>query len=372
MVIYDINTYIKDEDVTEITYKLYNQDEESVYPEITICVDSPWRDDQLHAYGDGVNNTTYENYLRGRSFNKHMIDIDFDKISIDITEYLIDACLKNSFQGDCVKFEPKISLFFEPGFLVKCFSIHNPPGVNIVYIESRLNTSVFPNSIRPEKWGFIVRFPLSNQNLRSAKITYGEWKSRQNMSNGYTMNFYVRNVQIIKRRNKKVKPCYQWNKYDYLIVQDLSKKVSCKPVYWHNLSEQPICTSKEDLKYFEESFYKRYFGSEDTATYIPPCIEIADMQIEYDDIEPIEKKKVDEYDIDGEGVMSKSSDWFKVRLWFRTNDFIEIKQIKAYEIQSLIGNTAGVIGIYLGVGLIHFPYIIINIYSRIINLINKK
>ena len=67
MVIFDINTYLKDEDVTEITYKSYNQDKESVYPEITICLDSPWRDDQLRTYvisslrfarGRGVHSST--------------------------------------------------------------------------------------------------------------------------------------------------------------------------------------------------------------------------------------------------------------------------------------------------------------------------
>ena len=94
MVIFDINTYLKDEDVTEITYKLYNQDKESVYPEITICVDSPWRDDQLHAYGDGVNKTTYENYLRGRSITDHMIDIDFDKVTIVIQRISMSETFK--------------------------------------------------------------------------------------------------------------------------------------------------------------------------------------------------------------------------------------------------------------------------------------
>ena len=137
-----------------------------------------------------------------------------------------------------------------------------------------------------------------------------------------------------------------------------------RPVYWGNSSEVPPCTSNETLKYFEDSFFKRYFGSDDSSTNIPPCIEIADMQIEYKDIESKQQKKVDEYSIDGNRNESQSLDWFKVRLWFRTNDFMEIKQIKSYELESFVGNVSGVIGLFLGNGLIHLPYLIINIYSR--------
>ena len=372
LVMYNIFVYFKDEDVTEVTYKVYNEDEESIHPEITICVDSPWRHKQLNAYGKGINKTTYEGFLRGRLWDDRMLDVDFDKVTIDIKDYLLDTCIKQNFQGDCLTINPTIGLFFEPGFLYKCFSIHNPPGINIVYVESKINASLFPNRIRPEKWGFVVRFPLPNQNLRSAKITFGEWQNRESLSNGFTMNFYVRNVQIIKRRRRNTMPCYDWKKYDSLTVQEISKKVGCTPCFWANMTKLPICTSAEKMKYFENSFFERYFGSDESGSYVKPCIEVADMQIDYDDIEPKEQKKVDEYDVDGGNERSQEQSWFKVRLWFRTNDFMEIQQFKAYDFQSFVGNVSGIIGLILGNSLIQLPYIIANIYSKMINFVGIK
>ena len=301
-----------------------------------------------------------------------MITTDFHKVFIDVKDYLLDSCIKQKFTGDCLPFDPKIGLFFEPGFLLKCFSIHNPPGINIVYVESKIDASLFPNKIRPEKWGFVVRFPLPHQNLRSAKITYGEWQNRQNLSYGFTMNFYVRNVQIIKRRRSNTNACYNWKNYDNLIVKEISESVGCSPGYWRNMANLPNCTSAMKMKYFEDSFFKRYFGSDESVSYIPPCIEIAEMQIEYNDIEPKEQKKVDEYDVDGIYKRSQERDWFKVRLWFRTNDFMEIKQIKAYEFQSFMGNNAGIVGLILGNSLIQLPGIIGSIYSRFIKFVDEK
>ena len=96
------------------------------------------------------------------------------------------------------------------------------------------------------------------------------------------------------------------------------------------------------------------------------------MQIDYDDIEPKEQKKVDEYDVDGGNERSQEQSWFKVRLWFRTNDFMEIQQFKAYDFQSFVGNVSGIIGLILGNSLIQLPYIIANIYSKMINFVGIK
>ena len=92
------------------------------------------------------------------------------------------------------------------------------------------------------------------------------------------------------------------------------------------------------MRYFEDAFFDRHFGSEEAVTYIPPCIEAEDMQIEYSDIEGSEQQQVDENNVENVGNLSNAVDWFKVRLWFRSNRFMEIKQIRAYNLETLVGN----------------------------------
>ena len=61
IVTYNIILYSHDEDLTEVSYKFYNQEDESIYPSITICVDDPFKSKELGAYG--VNKTNYENFF---------------------------------------------------------------------------------------------------------------------------------------------------------------------------------------------------------------------------------------------------------------------------------------------------------------------
>ena len=242
IITYNIILYSENEDLTEVSFKMYNQDEESIYPGITICIDKPFQANKLEKFGEGINKTTYENFLRGRLWDDRMQKINFDSVIIDIKDYLIEACIKRKFNGNCSKFDPKIDLFFEPSKF-QCFGFRNTPGTNIVYVETKLNVSLFPYQVRPEKWKFIIRFPFPSQIFRSAKMSYGEWQNRQNLSNGFTMNFQVRNVQVLRRRNKKSRPCYDWNNYDNLVMHEISKQLGCRPVYWGHKTILPICST---------------------------------------------------------------------------------------------------------------------------------
>ena len=371
IITYNVILYSEDEDLTEVSFKMYNQDEESIYPGITICIDKPFKTIKLEEFGEGINKTTYENFLRGRLWDDRMLNIDFDSVTIDIKDYLIEACIKRKFNGNCLKFDPDIDTFFEPSKF-QCFGFKNIPGTNIVYVETKINVSLFPNNLRPEKWKFVVRFPFPTQIFRSAKMSYGEWQNRQNLSNGFTMNFYVRNVQVIRRRYKELKPCYDWNNYDNLVMNEVSQNLGCRPVYWGEQTRLPICDTKQKMGVFEKSFFDRYFGSDDSASHIPPCIEPEDIQIEYSDVEATDQQKVDEHNVENHNTHPDDIDWFKVRLWFRSNRFMEIKQIRAYNLQNLVGNGGGYIGLFLGYSIVQLPSMIISAYSRLKRIILSK
>ena len=83
--------YSRDEDITEISYKFYNQEDESFYPTITICVDDPFKSKELGAYG--VNKTNYKNFLRGQLLENRMLQINFESVIID--QYFLGEDIKD-------------------------------------------------------------------------------------------------------------------------------------------------------------------------------------------------------------------------------------------------------------------------------------
>ena len=63
-IIYNVIVYSKNDDVTEVSYKMYTQDTESIYPAITICTSDAFSSEKLKEYGEGINETTYGNFLK--------------------------------------------------------------------------------------------------------------------------------------------------------------------------------------------------------------------------------------------------------------------------------------------------------------------
>ena len=93
------------------------------------------------------------------------------------------------------------------------------------------------------------------------------------------------------------------------------------------------------------------------------------MQLDYNDVESKDWKnwkieqKLGEHNNDSHNGDVETLDWFKIRLWFRSNQFMEIKQIRAYNFQTLVGNGGGYIGLFLGCTIIELPSMISSAYA---------
>lgn len=56
------------------------------------------------------------------------------------------------------------------------------------------------------------------------------------------------------------------------------------------------------------------------------------------------------------------SDWFRVTVNFPTNMYMEIKQIRSYSLQSLIGNAGGYVGLLVGYSISQLPVLLLLVY----------
>ena len=58
------------------------------------------------------------------------------------------------------------------------------------------------------------------------------------------------------------------------------------------------------------------------------------------------------------------NNWFIINIHFwKSTDFKEIKQIRAYSVQSLFGNAGGYIGLLVGISISELPYLLLKLYS---------
>ena len=90
--------------------------------------------------------------------------------------------------------------------------------------------------------------------------------------------------------------------------------------------------------------------------YLEPCLNIENLQIDYTERD-VSRLEVNSDD-GGEA-------WFEIQFTILTNKFKEIKQVRKYGIQSLVGNAGGYIGLCLGYALWNVPTIIMGIFKRI-------
>ena len=79
---------IKNEDVSLVGFVHFNDDEEKPYPSFTICFWNPFQNEVLKTYGSGINTSTYSKFLQGKLWDKRMLNIDYDNVTVSLEDYL--------------------------------------------------------------------------------------------------------------------------------------------------------------------------------------------------------------------------------------------------------------------------------------------
>ena len=86
LTIYCIYQYSLNEDVSQISFKHYHEDEDSIYPAITLCF-TDYMNRSL--FKDASSEKEYKDFMKGNSLTDEMRKIDYDEVIIDINEYIL-------------------------------------------------------------------------------------------------------------------------------------------------------------------------------------------------------------------------------------------------------------------------------------------
>ena len=205
----------------------------------------------------------------------------------------------------------------------------------------RLRNSIFKGSRRPRKGKFKVVISYPGQFINARVMKY-IWKA-MSRNTEHTMEFNIQNMVVHKKRNKGHKTCHKGWKYDDdYKLNALIKKIGCEPDQLSRNTTFPKCSSMKE---------PRGINYADIEKINAPCRQVEKILYSYDEYLNYFTKD------------TKNNTIFELSLNFQGETYMEIEQARAYDLERLIGNAGGYIGVFLGVALIQLPSFILHMHN---------
>ena len=353
LIAYSVNYYAKDKDVSFIAYKIFNEGPEYLYPSISLYFHNPFYDEELRRYGDDINSTTYSAFLSGDISDSRMAQIDYDNVTINSEDNLFGV--KITYNNYTTKFFSAGKLNLDNIWKLPYVSYRSVRGkaitldipqkrdLHIIFLELIFKKGIFPNKTRPSKMrhdpktlglidGFEVLFHLPGQFMLGNAKGLGKWnwpKLDNHHDENIKMKFTIRNVDMLKLRNKRNGFCHEnFLKHDQIIFNNAMDEGKCRPFYYPTKRRLPICNSTELKKYFIKS------PNNVITKFKPPCQSISKVQFDFEDV----------YSSDYEENGNNKKDLVIVGIDIMDQLFNQVEQTQAYNIDNLIGEIGGYLG----------------------------
>ena len=377
--------YALNDDVSQVTFQEFHTNEESLYPSITICLSSILYKQKLKSYGKGINISTYTDFMNGEYWDDRMLKVDYDRVTLNFSNYLMGIGMwtpdwkfrqgekyflydhrevvkgtSTKTNGSIDKVDVWTPIFYDSyrGIDGKCFTIDIPymPSQKVWTFGAVFNSAIFPGGIRPSYYRFGVKFHYPGQ-LIDSKVNKYVWKDRNSNASKYvTMRFKIQKLEVMKHRKTRNYHCnMKMEKNDEIRIRNMLEDIECKPPWLKENEFVPVCKNKEKIKAFLKLNPTRY---------VPACQGIHKILETYHEFEILEFWKQD--------WLNEVYSLFEVMLEFQDGTYMEIRQIRAYPIQALVGDIGGYLGLFLGFALLQIPEVSFKICVWIGGIISKK
>ena len=256
MIVYWIYVYTLNKDLCTIDYKTFHQDTEDPYPLLSLCFNERSSDKMFRLPDLSVNQSTYIEFLGGKYFDARLLDIDYDNVSIDMSDYIIRQWGKyvngTDISGKVDVLQPtelfmKSSSWFGDKSFYKCFSLKVPQIKGLERYGITLKNSIFTNGLRPSSTGFQTLIHYPNQLMTSRGTIKYAWFERE-INDTFIMRFKINGIEILKRRRNGLQPCNQnWKVYDDDVLVNHLNKIGCRAPYQNPSRYFPVCDTQEKI-----------------------------------------------------------------------------------------------------------------------------
>ena len=363
MFVYCYYQYQLNNDVSIVDFKEFHGNDDFTYPSVTLCLRTEFLEEKLKDEQINMDKNSYYDFLSGEFWQDSMMEVVYDNVTKSIENYFLGASIwsfytlhsgwreyrylhkegkrKLSLNG-ASHFIPKFYTSFRDAH-EKCLSFDIPNDLpdKISSFGLFFNNSIFPYGTRPREDQFGIKIHYPNQ-LLTAKCSKYSWK-KHDFWEDYTMTFILQNIAVLTRRNKKESPCNtDWKNDDQILMKNVMNKVGCQPPHWDRMTQLPKCSTKEQIK---QIFEMNLTGQH------PPCKQIKKVLHTYEELKYIESNPF-------ESLKRPNDIHFMVIIRFEDSSFMEIKHVRAFDIESLIGNAGGYLGMFTGYAILHLPSLI--------------
>ena len=267
--------YSKNDDVTQISVKPFGMKEVVAYPDISFCLED--YDIFTQTKNTGIDVLEYYDFLEGVFWDSSFPTVDYDEMTWNLTDHIYGVPHMHLRDPSYKIDKDRVTLNPFGGSRYKCFTLGVPPEESITSVSLSIRKSLFAKT--PELLSrFQLRLHHPQQIFRSWQFRFSNWLLPENASSMHTkVDINIRDVEILRRRNKWEHPCVDAESYDAFIIDQTLNNVGCKPPYFQNFSSLPLCTNQEEMEKIDEVISDYYHGR----TQAPPCKEMAKVIVDF-------------------------------------------------------------------------------------------
>ena len=248
--------YSLNEDVCIIDNKKYYEHPSYVFPVLSVCFRNPFSTTQFQNETQEFNETEYIEFLKGDYFSKRLMEIDYHRIRLNISDYIDSYYIEwtngttrtHNYTEKPIKiFNQSFAGFWQRLRFYNCFALQTEPNINVTQFSVHFRNSLFPSSVKKQNH-LVALLHYPNQLFMGYK-TIKYWSTTKEANSSYSMRFLVKGAEVLQRRNKIFSPCIDGrHNYDEIIIQNNLNSVGCKPPYVGNhISKLPVCSNQENI-----------------------------------------------------------------------------------------------------------------------------
>ena len=347
------------ESTSMVDFRSYHESEKDIYPSISLCfnnMENPhgiYKTDTLNQTYGITDPSRYIELLEGDNWDTSLLHIDYDKVTMSLEDYIESiSILANTHNGPAVynwKANSNNIFPFRTTFRhsrAKCFSFD----FSLDLIPEIRGTKKIPRKVRVFEINtknlasldiYMVYFAhYPNQLRRTSPLTVEAVKHAGVISGKLLKKyFWIDNLEVIRRRNTLNNPCVEDSKnWDHHVIAQMLEEEKCRPPH-SKREDYPLCRNKESLQKLNPDF-DSFYDPEIVDRFIKPCDEV--QSVSYN-IEEFMKTP------------NTSIDSTKILFLFKYGKYKDITHIRSFDVESLIGNMGGYVGLFLGFAIWQVP-----------------
>lgn len=366
-----------DKDLAEIEFREFHQTPNDLYPSMTFCHTNPFIKDKLYNQGTNLTTDEYRKYLAGvqprgwemlTDFDKQLVrEIDYDEVSIDIKDYVTTGMLTlsahdmqysevsgrmvqredtvvYSMQNDSLAPDINVNIekykaFPEIKYYVsvrhpdyKCFTFETPfaKGQFLKNLRLDISASLFKDEIVTSSspdLNYFVTYGYPNQLIRSSAQNMVDTKLDGLSTSCLLLDKVFRSVEVLHRRDKPGNRCLpDWKNHDKYVMKDIAIEVGCKPCHWKLELDIQNCSTKAQHRRCNAKLSRPNHS-------MVPCRSIELLLTTTNEVDLGIKCTLT---YPHSGSLFLSMDFSKETM------YKEVVRIRAYTLQSLVGNSGNI------------------------------